>query len=281
MSGLIANYTYSRTIDMAVLNPHNNFRQRLLSGECMIGTFANTPSMMISEVLAHSPLDVVCIDAEHSPFDRSDIDRCLLAYREAQMPALVRVPSSSPEQILNALDCGATGVLVPHIDSPEKAKECAVAAKYGSAGRGYAGSTRSAGYGDASIDENIRINHSETTVIIQIEDIASNNFEVTATTSYTTNKTLEMNVFQSFNNTTTQNCVYYTSVYKIDVVDRPTISVTGGSSSQEVCDGTAITPIPITWTGSSSILIIDLDAGLSVNVGAGAETTVAGNKLIT
>ena len=158
---------------MAVLNPHNNFRQRLLSGECMIGTFAKTPSMMISEVLAHSPLDVVCIDAEHSPFDRSDIDRCLLAYREAQMPALVRVPSSSPEQILNALDCGATGVLVPHIDSPKKAKECAVAAKYGSAGRGYAGSTRSAGYGDASIDENIRINHSETTVIIQIEDIAA------------------------------------------------------------------------------------------------------------
>ena len=117
--------------------------------------------------------------------------------------------------------------------------------------------------------------------IIQIEDIASNNFEVTATTSYTTNKTLEMNVFQAFNNTTTQNCVYYTSVYKIDVVDRPTISVDGGSSSQEVCDGTAISPIPITWTGSSSILIIDLDPGLSVNVGSGAETIVAGNKLIS
>ena len=97
--------------------------------------------------------------------------------------------------------------------------------------------------------------------IIQIEDIASNNFEVTATTSYTTNKTLELNVFQSFNNTITQNCVYYTSAYKIDVVDRPTITVDGGSSSQEVCDGTAVTPILITWTGSSSILIIGLDSG--------------------
>ena len=119
------------------------------------------------------------------------------------------------------------------------------------------------------------------TNIIEIEDIATNNFNVSASTSYTLNKTLELNVFQAFNNTTTDNCVYYTSVYKIDVVDRPTISVSGGSSSQEVCDGTAVTPIPITWTGSSSILIIDLDPGLSVDVGSGAETTVAGNKLIT
>ena len=87
------------------------------------------------------------------------------------------------------------------------------------------------------------------TNIIEIEDIASNNFNISASTSYTLNKTLELNVFQAFNNTTTDNCVYYTSVYKIDVVDRPTISVSGGSSSQEVCDGTAITPIPITWTG--------------------------------
>ena len=91
-----------------------------------------------------------------------------------------------------------------------------------------------------------------------------------------------MNVLQAFNNNApTDGCIYYSSAYKIDVVDRPTISVSGGSSSQEVCDGTAITPIPITWTGSSSILIIGLDAGLSVNVGSGAETTVGGNKLIT
>ena len=53
--------------------------------------------------------------------------------------------------------------------------------------------------------------------IIEIEDIASSNLNVSASTSYTLNKTLELNVFQAFNNTTTQNCVYYTSVYKIDV----------------------------------------------------------------
>ena len=158
---------------MAAFNPHNNFRQKLLSGECLIGTFVKTPSMMVAEVLASTDLDVVCFDAEHSPFDRRDIDSCLLAFRAEQKPALVRVASSSADQILNALDCGATGVVIPHVDSPEKALACATAARYGRVGRGYAGSTRSAGYGAASVAENISLNQSETTVIAQIEDLAA------------------------------------------------------------------------------------------------------------
>ena len=158
---------------MSAFNPHNNFRQKLLSGECLIGTFIKTPSMMVAEVLASTDLDVVCFDAEHSPFDRRDIDSCLLAFRAVQKPALVRVASSSADQILNALDCGATGVVIPHVDSPEKALACATAARYGRTGRGYAGSTRSAGYGAASVADNISLNQSETTVIAQIEDLAA------------------------------------------------------------------------------------------------------------
>ena len=158
---------------MAASNPHNNFRQKLLSGDCLIGTFVKTPSMMVAEVLASTDLDVACFDAEHSPFDRRDIDSCLLAFRAEQKPALVRVASSSADQILNALDCGATGVVIPHVDSPEKALACVNAARYGRIGRGYAGSTRSAGYGKASVADNISLNQSETTVIAQIEDIAA------------------------------------------------------------------------------------------------------------
>ena len=158
---------------MTAFNPHNNFRQKLLSGECLIGTFVKTPSMMVAEVLASTDLDVVCFDAEHSPFDRRDIDSCLMAFRAEQKPALVRVASSSADQILNALDCGATGVVIPHVDSPEKALACATAARYGRVGRGYAGSTRSAGYGAASVAENISLNQLETTVIVQIEDLAA------------------------------------------------------------------------------------------------------------
>ncbi|WP_086930002.1 HpcH/HpaI aldolase family protein [Agarilytica rhodophyticola] len=152
---------------------HNNFRQRLLEKQLLVGTFQKTPAMMISEVLAKTNLDIVCLDAEHSPFDRKDIDACILAFRSEQKPSIVRPASGAPEQILNALDCGATGILVPHIDSVEKAKTLAKISRYGDGGRGYAGSTRAALYTGRNIEENIEHNKNENTVIAQIEDLAA------------------------------------------------------------------------------------------------------------
>ncbi len=147
-------------------------KERLLAGEQLIGTFTKTPSMMLAEVISQTSLDVVCIDAEHSPFDRKDIDNNIFAYRAGNMPSLVRIPSSAPEQILNALDCGATGIVVPHVDSAEKAQAIAKASKYGDGGRGYAGSTRAAGYASKTISDNLEANQSNV-VIAQIEDLAA------------------------------------------------------------------------------------------------------------
>lgn len=127
---------------------------------------------MLSEVLASTKIDVVCIDAEHSPFDRGDIDAAILAYRAADKPSLVRLQSSAPEQILNALDCGATGVVVPHVDSVAKAKSIAKAARFGDKGRGYAGSTRAANYAGNTVAQNLELNQ-DNVVIAQIEDLAA------------------------------------------------------------------------------------------------------------
>ena len=150
----------------------NTFRQRLLAKEQLVGTFQKTPSMMVAEVLAKTDIDVVCIDAEHSPFDRRDIDASVFAYRAADKASLVRVPSSAPEQILNALDCGATGVVVPHVDSVAKAEAIAKATRYGDKGRGYAGSTRAANYAGNTVAQNIE-NNQNNTAIAQIEDLAA------------------------------------------------------------------------------------------------------------
>ena len=127
---------------------------------------------MIAEVLALSDLDVVCIAAEHSPFDRKDIDSSLFAYRCADKPSIVRVASGTAEHILNALDCGATGVIVPHVYSEQKAHTVAKAARYGDLGRGYAGSTRAANYTGHSVEQNLAANK-ENVLIAQIEDAAA------------------------------------------------------------------------------------------------------------
>ena len=92
-----------------------SLKQRLRDQEPLIGTFLKTPSAMVCEVFGRSDLDLICLDAEHSAFDRRDINDCVLALQQVGTPSLVRVPANRPEYILNALDCGATGVLVPHV----------------------------------------------------------------------------------------------------------------------------------------------------------------------
>ena len=146
------------------------FRTRLRAGEAMMGTFLKTPSAIVCEVLGLTPLGCVCIDAEHAPFGRMEIDACVAAFRAADMPTLVRVQTGNAGEILGALDCGATGVVLPHVVSGAQAAELARAAHYGPGGRGYAGSSRAARYTTKPMAEHIRDSAARTTVIAQIED---------------------------------------------------------------------------------------------------------------
>jgi 2-keto-3-deoxy-L-rhamnonate aldolase RhmA len=146
-------------------------KQRIASQESLVGTFVKTPAAIVCEVLAQTELDLVCLDAEHAPFDRLQLDQCLYALKSEGMPALVRVPSAAHEHILNALDCGASGVLVPHVTSPEMALELVAAAHFGAGGRGYAGSTRAARYTRKPMAEHLADSARESVVVAQIEDV--------------------------------------------------------------------------------------------------------------
>ena len=148
-----------------------SFRQRLRQREQLIGTWVKTPSPIVCEVLAKTPLDVVCLDAEHAPFDRGSLDQCLLALRAGGMPALVRVPSAAAEHVLNALDCGATGIVAPHVTAVDQAAAIAQSAHFGAGGRGYAGSTRAAGYTSKAMADHLADSAAESAVIVQIEDL--------------------------------------------------------------------------------------------------------------
>ncbi len=149
------------------------FRDRLRAGELLAGTWIKTPHPHVAEVLALSPLDLLVLDAEHAPFDRGSLDACIMAARAGRKPVLVRPASSAHEQILNALDCGADGVIVPHIRSAAEASALVRACHYGPAGtfgaRGFAGSTRAAGYTTLGMAKH-RAAASGVTVIAQIED---------------------------------------------------------------------------------------------------------------
>ncbi len=146
-----------------------SFRDRLRSGDLIAGTWVKTPHPNVVEVLAWSPLDCLVLDAEHAPFDRGTLDICILAARAGGMPVLVRPASAAPEQILNALDLGAQGVVIPHVRSAAEAQASVRACHYGPGGRGFAGSTRAAGYTTLGMAKHL-VAAAEMVVIAQIED---------------------------------------------------------------------------------------------------------------
>lgn len=148
-----------------------SFRDRLVARELLVGTWVKTPSPIVCEVLATTSLDALCLDAEHAPFGRLELDACIAATRAAGSVPLVRVPANAPHHILNALDCGASGVVIPHVTSAEGAQALCRASLYGPGGRGYSGSTRAAGFGAKTAAEQIRDSDAETAIIAQIEDV--------------------------------------------------------------------------------------------------------------
>lgn len=147
-----------------------DFRSRMLAGDYLAGTFLKTPAYELIEVLAQSSLDFLCLDAEHSAFDRARMDACLALSRALDFPVLVRVGAASPENILQALDSGAVGVVCPHVDTAEKAADIARWSRFGHGGRGYAGSSRWAAFATRKMPDLLAQSQAETVVIAQIEE---------------------------------------------------------------------------------------------------------------
>lgn len=146
------------------------FRDRFLAGEVLYGTFLKIPATMPAEILGSVGYDFVVVDEEHSPFNRETTDRIVLACRAAGIAAIVRVQSADPAAILSVLDCGADGVLVPHVRDAATAAAIVAAGRYRGGRRGFAPTTRAGGFGSAGQAEHMATEDARVTIIAMIED---------------------------------------------------------------------------------------------------------------
>lgn len=150
--------------------PGESFRARLLRGDLLVGSFLKTPTLHAAEILGGMGFDFLVVDEEHSPFDRQSTDAALFAARATGAAGFVRVQSPAAHHLLSVLDCGATGVLVPHVATAALAAQVAAACRYRGGRRGYSGSVRAAGYGGGKMWDYIAAADAATTVVAQIED---------------------------------------------------------------------------------------------------------------
>lgn len=146
------------------------FREKLADREKLCGTFIKTPTGHAIEIFGELAYDFVVIDEEHAPFDRQSIDQAIVSARAARIASLVRVASAAPENLLSVLDCGATGVLVPHVATAEKARNIVASCRYRNGRRGFSNSPRAGRYGGLSLSDHVSQGDAGIVIVAQIED---------------------------------------------------------------------------------------------------------------
>ena len=123
-------------------------KERLRSGDRLVGVLLRMPAEDMVEMLAVSGFDFVVLDCEHGPNEVTDLRRHIALADLHEMPVVVRVGSDEPALTLRALDQGAAGIIAPHVDTTEQAEALVDAVHYPPVGhRGFATYSRVGDFG--------------------------------------------------------------------------------------------------------------------------------------
>ena len=134
-----------------------------------IGTFLGMGAPMAAEIAAVGGADWVLFDLEHGGGSEDLIGPTVVAGMAYGIPTLVRVESMERIRIGRALDAGASGVMIPRIETPEQVSAVVKHMSYPPFGdRGVATYNRSAKWGR---DLSGLTEKSKAACIIQIETL--------------------------------------------------------------------------------------------------------------
>lgn len=143
-------------------------RNQLLRREVVIGPWCTLPHPTVIELMARMAYDFLLLDSEHSAIDIADLGALLPAADLHGAPTIFRPRTRAMGEIKAALDAGASGVMVPMIDTVESAREVIKACRYAPLGQRGIGPWRASGFYDSFEEYTGRANEA-TTLILQIE----------------------------------------------------------------------------------------------------------------
>jgi 2-keto-3-deoxy-L-rhamnonate aldolase RhmA len=126
----------------------NALKAKLREGRRVIGVLVSVPDPELVELFGHLGYDFAFLDAQHGGLTVDAAKGLIRAAELTGMTPLVRVPRNDPSVILEYLDAGAGGIIVPNVASPADAEAAVQAIKYPPRGRrGAATASRAARYG--------------------------------------------------------------------------------------------------------------------------------------
>lgn len=144
-------------------------RERALKRELLGGTFLNLGSSLTAEIAGNAGFDWVLIDLEHGAGDRTELLLQLQAIESTPAVPLVRIPTNDPVVFKRVLDLGASGIMVPYVQTADEGRKAVAAMRYPPDGvRGVAVMNRACGFGPG-FEEYFTTAGSKLLTILQIE----------------------------------------------------------------------------------------------------------------
>jgi len=149
-------------------------RARVLAGEPMIGLAACVLRSVEILVLAQRcAFDWLLVDMEHTPITIGEAGSLATAGQAAGFPVIVRVGGPDHPDLARVLDCGAEGVLVPHVDSAAQARRIVALCRFAPAGqRSLPSPLARFGFQMPPAEEMMRATDRATLIIAMIESAA-------------------------------------------------------------------------------------------------------------
>jgi 2-keto-3-deoxy-L-rhamnonate aldolase RhmA len=109
----------------------NTAKQRLAAGQLCLGmALRQARTVDIGRVLAACGFDFAFIDMEHNSMGVDTAAQIAVACHDAGVAPLVRVPGYEHYLATRLLDAGALGIVFPHVDTAEHARQLVSQCKY-------------------------------------------------------------------------------------------------------------------------------------------------------
>ena len=143
-----------------------------LRGESLVLCLAlmNSRTPDVPAIAAASGYDAVYVDLEHTSTSLETAAMLCASATGAGIWALVRVSSQESSLIARVLDMGATGIIVPHVNSASEAQRVVAAARFPPVGhRSISGPNALSGFAARTATELTEVLEARTVVAVMVE----------------------------------------------------------------------------------------------------------------
>jgi 2-keto-3-deoxy-L-rhamnonate aldolase RhmA len=149
----------------------NEALQRIRAGELTLGLGINHLRGSAVPLLAKAAgFDFLFIDAEHGAISTPEISQIAIAALGYGVVPIVRICSGAFDEGTRALDNGALGLVIPHVDTPEQARRLVDAFRFPPVGhRSTGGSNAAFGYRPPPVAEAAKALNEQLLIIPMIE----------------------------------------------------------------------------------------------------------------